>query len=143
MLVPPFLEAWRWQWWGYGACPCGCRVEAILLDFGCGTSDLDRRCLESEWLGLSNLASVGVLDLVALASLSGRVRVNVHWVTWRWAPAAGAGRHGTKARGVGCGLRAKLGEVEIGTGTVAHGHGLAELALRPEAVEDDAVDGND
>jgi hypothetical protein len=33
-----------------------------------------------------------------------------------------------------------LGEVEIRTGAVAHGHGLAELALGPEAIEDDAVD---
>jgi hypothetical protein len=32
-----------------------------------------------------------------------------------------------------------LGEVEIGTGAVADGHGLAELALGPEAVEDDGV----
>jgi hypothetical protein len=64
-------------------------------------------------------------------------------MAWRWTPAAGARRHGTEARGVGCGLRAELGEVEIGTGTVAHGHGLAKLALRPEAVEDDSVDGDD
>jgi hypothetical protein len=35
-----------------------------------------------------------------------------------------------------------LREVEIGAGAVAHGHGLAELALGPEAVEDDAVDDN-
>jgi hypothetical protein len=64
-------------------------------------------------------------------------------VTWGWAPATGARRHGTKARGVRCGLRAKLGEVEVGTGAVAHSHGLAELALGPETVEDDAVNGDD
>jgi hypothetical protein len=33
-----------------------------------------------------------------------------------------------------------LSEVEIRAGTVTHGHGLPELALGPEAVEDDAVD---
>jgi hypothetical protein len=32
-----------------------------------------------------------------------------------------------------------LGEVEIGAGAVTDGHGLPELALGPEAVEDDAV----
>ena len=40
-------------------------------------------------------------------------------------------------------MRAKLGKVEIRAGAVAHGHGLAELALRPETVKDDAVDGDD
>ena len=79
------------------------------------------------------------MHLVALASLGGRVRVNVHWVAWRWSPAAGAWGQGTEARGVGCGLRAELSEVEIGSSTVALSHGLPELALRPEAVEDDAV----
>lgn len=39
-------------------------------------------------------------------------------------------------------MRAELGKVEIRSGTVAHGHGLAKLALGPEAVEDDSVDGN-
>ena len=37
-------------------------------------------------------------------------------------------------------LRAELGEVQVGTGLVADSHGLPELPLRPEAVEDDAVD---
>jgi hypothetical protein len=36
-------------------------------------------------------------------------------------------------------LGAELGEVQVRAGAVAHGHGLAELALGPEAVEDDAV----
>jgi hypothetical protein len=40
-------------------------------------------------------------------------------------------------------LRAQLGEVQIRAGAITHGHGLAELALGPEAVEDDAVDGDD
>ena len=37
-------------------------------------------------------------------------------------------------------MGAELGEVEVGAGFVADGHGLAELALGPEAVEDDGVD---
>lgn len=36
-----------------------------------------------------------------------------------------------------------MGKVEIRTGAVADSHGLAELALRPEAVENDTVDGDD
>jgi hypothetical protein len=36
-----------------------------------------------------------------------------------------------------------LSEIEIRTGAVTNGHGLAELALGPEAVEDNAVDGDD
>jgi hypothetical protein len=36
-----------------------------------------------------------------------------------------------------------LSKIEIGTGVVAHGHGPAKLALRPEAVDDNAVDGDD
>jgi hypothetical protein len=39
-------------------------------------------------------------------------------------------------------LGAQLGEVQIGAGLVADGHGLPELPLGPEAVEDDAVDGD-
>ena len=35
-----------------------------------------------------------------------------------------------------------MGKVEIRSGTVAHGHGLAKLALGPEAVEDDSVEGD-
>jgi len=61
-------------------------------------------------------------------------------VAWWWAPAAGARRHGAESRRVGCGLRAQLSEVEIGAGAVADGHGLSELPLGPEAVEDDGVD---
>jgi hypothetical protein len=63
----------------------------------------------------------------------------VHWVAWRWAPTAGARRHGTEAGGVGRGLRAQLSEIQIGTGAVALHHGLPELALGPEAVEDDGI----
>lgn len=111
-----------------------------MLDLGCGTGDLDRWCSEGEGLGLDDLADRGVLHLVALAGFGGRVRVHVHWVAWRWAPAARARRERTEAGSVGSRLRAELSEVEIRSGTVTLGHGLPELALRPEAVEDDAVD---
>lgn len=64
-------------------------------------------------------------------------------MAWWWAPAAGARRHWAETRGVGSGLGAQLSKVEIRTSAVAHGHGLAELALGPEAVEDNSVNGND
>ena len=119
------------------------RVKSILLHLWCGPGNLDRWRLESEGLRLSNLTCICVLDLVALASFRGRVGIDVHWVAWRWAPAAGARRHGAEARSVGRGLRAQLSEIQVGAGAVTHGHGFAELALGPETVEDDAVDGDD
>jgi len=119
------------------------RVKSILLHLWCGPGNLDRWRLESEGLRLSNLTCICVLDLVALASFCGGVRVDVHWVAWRWAPAAGTRRHGAEARSVGRGLRAQLSEIQVGAGAVTHGHGFAELALGPETVEDDAVDGDD
>lgn len=70
------------------------------------------------------------------------MRVDIHWVAWRWAPAAGARGEGTKSRSVGCGLRAELSQIEIGTSTVTLSHGLPELSLGPEAVEDDTIDDN-
>lgn len=70
------------------------------------------------------------------------MRVDVHGVAWRGSPASGTGRHWAKAGGVGSGLGAELREIEIGTGTVTLGHGLPELTLGPESVEDDAVDGD-
>jgi hypothetical protein len=141
MLVVSFLEAWGnwWEWWGRGASSRWC-IEAVLVDLGRCASNLDRRCSEREWLGLNNLADGGVLYFVALACFSGRVRVNVHWVAWRWAPAAGARREGTESGSVGCRLRAQLSKVEIRSSTVTLSHGLPELALGPESVEDDAVD---
>jgi hypothetical protein len=142
MVVLSLLESRGCKRWRDSACPRRRRLKAILFHLRCRTSDLDRRCLERKRLGLSNLACICVLHFVALARFSSGVRVHIHRVAWWWAPAAGARRHGTEAWGVGCGLRAELGEVEIGAGAVTHGHGLAELALGPEAVEDDAVDGD-
>lgn len=47
---------------------------------------------------------------------------------------------GLEAGGVGGGLGAELGEIEVGAGAVAHVHGLVEAALGVVAVEDDAVE---
>lgn len=47
-----------------------------------------------------------------------------------------------EARGVGRGLGAELGEVEVGAGAVAEVHRFVEAALGVEAVEDDGVDGD-
>jgi len=141
VIVVSFLEAGRGEWWRYGAGSCRC-VETILFHlWGCA-GDFDGWCLEGEGLGLDNLASVCVLDFVALAVFSGRVGVHVHRVARRWSPAARARRHGTEARCVGRGLRAELSKIEIGAGTVTLGHGLPELPLGPESVEDDSVDGD-
>ena len=49
-------------------------------------------------------------------------------------------REGPEARRVRCGLRAQLGEVKVGSGPVAHVHGLTQATLGVVAVEDDAVD---
>lgn len=57
-------------------------------------------------------------------------------------PATISGAVGHEAGRVGCRLCAQLGEVEIAACAVAVRHGLSELALRPEAVEDDGVDGD-
>jgi hypothetical protein len=89
MVVVSFLEAWGdwWEGWRYGA-GSRRRVEAILAELGGCACNLDRRSAKSEWLRLHNLADLGVLHLVALACLGGRVRVDVHGVAWRWAPSA-------------------------------------------------------
>ena len=47
-----------------------------------------------------------------------------------------------EAGGVGRGLGAELGEVEICAGFIAEVHGLVEAAFGVESVEDDAVDGD-
>jgi hypothetical protein len=90
MLVVSFLEAWGRQGWRRSTHTRWC-IEAILTDLGGRTCDLDRRRTERERLWLNNLADLRVLYFVTLTCLGGRVRVNVHWVAWRWAPATGAG----------------------------------------------------
>lgn len=49
-------------------------------------------------------------------------------------------RHWAEAWSVGCGLRAELGEVEIGAGAVTDIHGLAQALFRVVSVEDDCVE---
>ena len=49
---------------------------------------------------------------------------------------------GLEAGSVGRRLGAQLGQVQVGAGLVAQVHALVQLALGPEAVEDDAVDGD-
>jgi len=56
-----------------------------------------------------------------------------------WCTPAAIARGERSAWGIWSGLGAKLSKVEIGAGLVADSHGLAELALGVEAVEDDAV----
>lgn len=110
-------------------------LEAFLSGLRCGLLDADRGCLKSERLGLSEgLMLLRVLRAVVLAVLCRRVLI---------LDAGGeGGGHGClgEAGGVWRGLGAQLCEVEIGAGAVADVHGLAELALAVEAVEDDAVD---
>ncbi len=113
----------------------GGRLEAVLSGLRCGLLDADRGWLEGErlWLG-GGLMLLRVLRAVVLAVLRGRVRV-----LDAVGEGGGHGRLG-EAGGVWCRLAAELGEVEVGAGAVADVHGLAELALAVEAVEDDAVD---
>ena len=47
-----------------------------------------------------------------------------------------------EAGGVGRGLGAELGEVEVGARAVADVHGLVQAAFGEDAVGDDAVDGD-
>lgn len=136
MFVLPFHDAGA-EWGRSSRCSLW-GLEAVLFDLGGGPVDLDGRSAESEGLWLGDWASV--LDLLTLAVLSGAERVNVLRVAWRWAPSAGARRHGAEARSIGCRLRAKLGEVKIGAGLVSDSHRLSELPLGPESVKDDAVD---
>ena len=77
----------------------------------------------------SVLPLLGRLDGVVV----GLVVVEVFW--------EGGGHGGLlEARGVGRGLGAQLGEVEVGAGAVAHVHGFVQAAFGENAVGDDAVD---
>ena len=106
--------------------------KAHLLHLGRGALDLDRRGLQAEGRGLVFLVGVHVLRALLLVAVvvGGRL------------PAAVAGAVGGEARGVGGGLGAQLGDVEVAAGAVAVGHGFAQLAFGVEAVEDYAVDGD-
>jgi hypothetical protein len=111
-----------------------------LLDAGRSPCDLDRGCLQREGLRLGDFACVGVLHLLGFTILSGRLWVIVLRVVCGWSPAARAWGERSKAGSVGCRLGAELSKVDVGTSLVTHGHRFAELALGPEAVEDDGVD---
>jgi hypothetical protein len=142
VVVVTFLEAWgdRREGWRYCLC-AGRGIEAVLIHFWRCAGDLDGGCLQAEGLGLDNLADLGVLDLaVVLVGNRHAIGINVVWVAGWWAPAARAGRKRAKAGRVGGGLRTQLGKVKVRTGSVALGHGLPQLLLGPEAVEDNAVD---
>lgn len=115
-------------------CTGGRGLEAILLGLWRGLLDADRRWLKGEGLGLGEgLMLLRVLGIVVLAVLCCRVRV---------LNAGGeGGRHRRldEAWSVWCGLGAKLSEIEIGACSVADVHGLAELALAVETVENNGV----
>lgn len=53
---------------------------------------------------------------------------------------ASKARGAREARSVGSGLRAKLGEIEVGAGSVSDVHGLVQAALGVVSIEDDAVE---
>lgn len=78
-----------------------------------------------------------VLRAIVLAILCCRVRILTN--TTREGR-----RHGglEEAGRVRCRLSAKLGKIEVGACSVADIHGLPELALGVEAVEDDCIDGD-
>jgi hypothetical protein len=141
VVILSFLEGGGVQRWRHCVSSWR-RIEAFLSELGSGACDFDGWCSKSEGLGLSDFARIGVLHFVALAVLGGRKRVDVHGVAGWWSPAAGARRHGAESGSVRCGLGAELGEVQVRAGLIAGGHGLPELPLGPESVEDDAVDGD-
>ena len=106
--------------------------------------DSHRRRLERERLRLGKrVVLTGVLGVVfgggRVFALFGGVEVVVGVVDG----SAEGGAHGGfgEAWSVGGGLRAQLGEVEVGAGFVADVHGFVEAAFGPVSVEDDGVDG--
>lgn len=126
------------NWWA------GSAREAGLLDLWRGGVDFDGRRLESEGLGVQYCVRLRVDKLGAGAGESffsgGRGVVGGWWEAWgldvlrvRWGER-------TEARGVGSGLRAQLGEVEIRAGAVTDVHGLAKTLLGVVSVEDDGVE---
>lgn len=105
-------------------------LEGWLVDrLGEGRWGLDQSLAAgSEWRWRWCLLDVTEV-LVRLGRESGRESV----LRERWGL-------GTEAGGVGSGLGAELGEIEIGAGLVAHVHGLVQLSLGVVPVEDDAVE---
>ena len=100
--------------------------------------DADGGWLELEWfLGLAEGCAFGdELDaFLGFAHFVFLVVVLVVHLGWE------SRCHGRfdESGGVGRGLGAELGEVEVGAGAVAEVHGFVEFAFGPDAVEDDAV----
>lgn len=114
------------------------RLKAILCELWCGLLNADWRRLKGERFGLrEGLVLLCVLRAIVLAILCCRVRILTN--TTREGR-----RHGglEEAGRVRCRLSAKLGKIEVGACSVADIHGLPELALGVEAVEDDCIDGD-
>ena len=123
-------------------------VEAPHRGLRRGGVDLDRGRLQREWLrcgrdaGLRGFDEAGARG-VALFGIGERVGgVGGGWKARRLHVSAVGWGEGPEAGGVGRGLRAQLGEVEVRASFVADVHGLAELAFGVVAVEDDAIDDN-
>jgi hypothetical protein len=122
--------------------------EPGLSDLWCSAVDLDRWWLKSEglcgkgrgWLSFNESSARSGIAVFSSSSGIGAVdgwwearRLNVLGVGWR---------HWSEARSVGCGLRAKLSEVKIGTSAVTDIHGLPETLLGVISVENDGVKQN-
>lgn len=113
------------------------RLEAVLLHGRGGVLDADGGRLQGEGFGLGEGVVLGcelrgiIVVVVGFAVLGEGVGV-----------LQGRGARAVEARGVGRGLGAELGEVEVGAGAVAEIHGFVEAPLGVEAVEDDGVDGD-
>lgn len=126
------------QGWGDGA--GGIRGEGLGGGgLGRGVVHADGRGLQLE--GRGHGVAAGRLRRAdgRLASLGRAVRVV------RLAVVAREGRGARRLREpgcVGCRLRAQLREVQVCAGLVAGVHRLPQSVLAPEAVEDDAVDGD-
>ena len=118
----------RRRWRGGGADGRDAKGIGALLELGGGGGDADGRGLQGEGLRRGRAARVlrrGVGGSEAV--LGGGVRVDVVRVAGWGFPAAVARGEGPghETGSVGGGLGAELGEVEVGAGLVAQGHGLA------------------
>lgn len=112
--------------------------------------DLDGWCLQGEWLAWAVRFRLGLdesragLDIGApFLGVAGGVEA-LGVCGGREAGGFGVGGPG-RGEGAEAGcvwgrLGAQLGEVQVGAGAVADVHGLAQLALGPVAVENDAID---
>lgn len=130
MFIHDFLPEWR-------------GLEAILWRGWSRVLDADGRGLEGEGFRLGEgvvfLCELGVFVVIAHAHVVVGVAVfgeGMGVLVGVW------GFIAFEARGVGRGLGAELGEVEVCAGFVAQVHGFVESAFGVESVEYDAVDGD-